>query len=109
MDVGRYPKSLKKEPLMVYLVHAWQAAGFFIIWSHTFYMGKGDVGWWVVISDMTDDICELRSYATLQVMDVGRFPKSLRMTPGMFTWFMLGEELVFSLYGPIHFIWKKVS
>ena len=29
---------------MVYLVHAWQAAGFFIIWSHTFYMGKGDVG-----------------------------------------------------------------
>ena len=63
---------------MVYLVHAWQAAGFFIIWSQTFYMGKGDVGGWVVISDMTDDICELRSYATLQVMDVGRYPKSLK-------------------------------
>ena len=46
-------------------------------------MGKGDVGGWVVISDMTDDICELQLYATLQVMDIGKYPKSFRMTPGM--------------------------
>ena len=93
---------------MVYLVHAWRAAGFLIIWSHTFYMGKGDVSGWVVIYDMTDVICELRSYATLQVMDVGRYPKSLKKNLSWFTWYMLGEQLVFSLYGPIHFIWEKV-
>ena len=68
---------------MVYLVHAWRSAGFFIIWSQTFCMGKGDVGGRMVISDMTDDICELRSYATLQVMNVGRYPKSLRVKPLM--------------------------
>ena len=46
MDIGRSPLSFKMEPLMVYLVHAWRADGFFIIWSHTFCMGKGDVGGW---------------------------------------------------------------
>ena len=79
MDLGMYPESLRKEPFTVYLVHAWREAGFFIIWSHTFCMGKGDVGGWVVISDMTDDICDPRSYATLQVMDINRYLKSFRM------------------------------
>ena len=44
MDVGRYPKSFRMTPGMVYLVHAWRGAGFFIIWSHTFYMEKGELG-----------------------------------------------------------------
>ena len=60
IDISRYPKSIRMTPGMVYLVHAWRGAGFFIIWSHTFYMGKGDVSGWVVIYDTTDDICELR-------------------------------------------------
>ena len=83
MDIGSYPKSFRVEPLMVYLVHAWRAAGFFIIWSQTFCMGKGDVRGRMVISDTTDVICEQRSYATLQVMDKGSYPKSFRVEPFM--------------------------
>ena len=70
-DINRYLKSFRMEPFMVYLVHAWRAAGFFIMVPYILY-GKRGVRW-VLISEVTDDIRELRSNATLQVMDIGRY------------------------------------
>ena len=71
MDIGKYRKSFRMKSFMVYLVHAWRAAGFFIMVPYILY-GKRGVRW-VLISEVTDDIRELRSYATLQVMDIGRY------------------------------------
>ena len=71
-------------------------------------MGKGDVGGWVLISDVIDDICELRSYATLQVMDISRYPKSLRKEHLMVYLVHAWRAAGFSLYGPKHFVWEKV-